>query len=452
MRLQDQQREAIARQAPREILIHAGAAALFTVALWGFAPQRGLLLAWLGAALLAGAGFGLLLHRRGVGSREFLAWRLWLGTQWGLAALFAHTDWPSPLQALLHALVAVLVIGALSGNLTRASYFVVFSVPALAAHSLNALAIGGETGLALALIDLMLMAVLLVLARRIAVFAGNAVRMHNKTAELEERLQWTARAFRDQQIRSKREEALARQVFDRLTRQTSEDASEINRWVYATGSFSGDLLLYADSPSGCLNILFCDFTGHGLPAALGAIPVSGVFYTMVRKEYAPGAIAQELNRRLEEMLPPDYFCCATLLRVSPERTTMQVCNAGLPPVLVIGENGNIRHRLDSHQLPLGITQSGPEISEQTSRLESGDVVYLFSDGLIESENARGEMFGLARLERKLAYAAPNDSRVDTVRNAVVDFIGVCEPSDDISLIELRPGAHAQLARALARAS
>ncbi len=407
---------------------------------WIYAPTLlTLVLGWWAAlaGVAAGGWYLFATIRRSRLVRAHIQQRLLLGALFGGFAFFIDTSWPGVVVALTN---AALVIAAALLLRVRAIHPVAYAAlvaPMLLIFGGAVSVLGSDLSAALVVINLVMAGSLVLEAREIARLAGNRALLLTKTQELEERLSWTTKAFQDQQLRAKREEALARQVFDRLTQQKHQQLAEISSWVCANGSFSGDLLLHSQSPSGNLNILFCDFTGHGLPAALGAIPVSGMFHTMTQKEYSPLDIAREMNGRLASMLPADYFCCACLLRITPDRKRMEVSNAGLPPLLVVNGAGELKSRHRSQLLPLGIHHSDPFVHLETVELVPEDVVYLYSDGLIESENLYGEMFGLERLEHQLCRPASAGGRIDAVRDAVVEFIGAGEPGDDISLIELK---------------
>ena len=70
-----------------------------------------------------------------------------------------------------------------------------------------------------------------------------------------------------------------------------------------TDTFSADIFLAHHCPSGDLNVLLGDFTGHGLAAALAAIPAAEIFRSMTAKGFAPQQILHEMNRKLHAQLP-----------------------------------------------------------------------------------------------------------------------------------------------------
>ena len=80
---------------------------------------------------------------------------------------------------------------------------------------------------------------------------------------------------------------------------------------YLRSIFNGDLLLATRTPSGSMYVMLGDFTGHGLPAAIGAIPVAEVFYGMANKGFSIAAIVAETNRKLRAILPTEVFFSKT---------------------------------------------------------------------------------------------------------------------------------------------
>jgi serine phosphatase RsbU (regulator of sigma subunit) len=80
-----------------------------------------------------------------------------------------------------------------------------------------------------------------------------------------------------------REQEIAQSVFINAIQGNNISNPNIKATIRPAGTFSGDMLLSAYSPSRDLYFLIGDFTGHGLSAALGAMPVSEVFHAMTSK-------------------------------------------------------------------------------------------------------------------------------------------------------------------------
>ena len=147
-----------------------------------------------------------------------------------------------------------------------------------------------------------------------------------------------------------------------------------------------------------MHLLLGDFTGHGLPAAIGAMPLADVFYRMTGKGHSLVEILHESNAKLRRILPRGVFCCAPLLNISFRRRTVDFWGGGLPAGYVLRQGSAERVPLVSRHLPLGVLDPDSFRDDYESySLELGDRVFLLSDGVLEAQNERDELFGEQRL-------------------------------------------------------
>lgn len=240
-----------------------------------------------------------------------------------------------------------------------------------------------------------------------------------------------------QQDMLEQEEALARHVFAQLTLGGEHRIPGIHSWNQPMGSLSGDLIHTARGPQGQSYVLLADFTGHGLPAALGALPASSVFLAMAGKGLPLESIACELNNKLHQLLPVGYFCCAVLLELSADRHEISVWNGGLPPVLINRWGQDDFERIPSHALPLGVVDADSfEAKAHHLGFDSRDVLYAYTDGLTEAENIDGEMWGSERLESFVREHAQGSLILPSLIDAVLDHVNLAPASDDISVLEI----------------
>lgn len=264
------------------------------------------------------------------------------------------------------------------------------------------------------------------------------VRDITKRKEAEAELEKALTELTHKQTELEEEERIARHVFENITASNNENIPEISFWCEPMGTFSGDMMLSAVLPSGGIRIILCDFTGHGLPAALGAVPVSTINSAMAKKGLPLEVLMNELNNKLNELLPTGIFCCIAGIDLDVTRTHAQIWNAGLPEVLVVSQAGDITQRIVSSHLPLGvIAYKDDELSCCDIQLGVGDSIYALSDGLTEAENDAGEMFGQQRFELLLMNKTNEDGRLVDIKNRVEIFVGKAMPTDDISLIEIK---------------
>ncbi|QXH50056.1 fused response regulator/phosphatase [Pseudomonas fakonensis] len=254
------------------------------------------------------------------------------------------------------------------------------------------------------------------------------------------RLQATVLEQRDQITRHHHhllnEQRVAKAVFDKVAHSGCLSAPNIRYLQSPYALFNGDLLLAAFTPSGDMHVLLGDFTGHGLPAAVGAMPLAEVFYGMTAKGYGLVETLREMNAKLKRILPVDMFCCALLLNLSFQRGTVEVWSGGMPDAYHLAENGEVLGVLPARHLPLGILP--PEQFDDSTHvlpLTEGERLLLLSDGVVDTGDAQEHLFGVHRLQQVLAANREPARLFDEVMQALARFGG--EPRDDISLCDVR---------------
>ncbi len=234
-----------------------------------------------------------------------------------------------------------------------------------------------------------------------------------------------------------RDEEVAEKVFNTAITTANVQPDSLRSILQPAGLFSGDMILTSYTPSHDLDILVGDFTGHGLSAAIGALPASEIFHAMSKKGFTGPQILERINEKLNLILPTGMFMAAQFVRVRHELDHIEACNSGMPDILILdSEKRNIKHRIASKTLPLGITTSFSTSSNfQYIPLKMGDRVILFSDGAIESRNNEGQLFGQEQLESAL-QASSSEFSIDTGLSSINTHNHDCPQDDDISLIEI----------------
>ena len=197
--------------------------------------------------------------------------------------------------------------------------------------------------------------------------------------------------------------AAADHLYDRIANMSDTDLPCLQVLSKPLARFSGDIVLSAPRPSGGINIFFGDFTGHGLPAAIGALPVAEVFYGMTQKGFGISDIIEEINKKLLYILPENLFCTACLVELEQEGKMLAVWNGGLPDMLVIDQDSWIKHRVISDHLPLGVTEMHKaDLETVFVEVASSDSVFWCSDGVSNAVNKQGEKFGQHNIDQALA--------------------------------------------------
>ena len=232
------------------------------------------------------------------------------------------------------------------------------------------------------------------------------------------------------------EQRAAKAVFDKVAHSGCINAAPNIRYLQSPYAlFNGDLLLAAYTPSGDMHVLLGDFTGHGLPAAIGAMPLAEVFYGMTAKGYGLTQTLREMNVKLKRILPVDMFCCATLLCLSAQRRAVEVWNGGMPEGYVHEVATGRRTPLMSRHLPLGVLSAEAfDDSTEVWPMALGDRVFLLSDGVLDTADANDQLFGAERLQQVFAANREPDRLFEGIEQALAAFRG--QARDDVSMVEI----------------
>lgn len=211
----------------------------------------------------------------------------------------------------------------------------------------------------------------------------------------------------------------------------------------------GDFFDFISMPDGCQAIFIGDVTGHGLHASVVMSLLYGFIHRAARAGCAPLATVREVNGFLQSFAVRsrefDHYFSATLFFgiIDPATLEMHYVNAGHPAPLV--RRGDEIFSLCPTAPPVGFFDE-PKIGMKPFKLEKIDRLLLYTDGVTETANSRGELFGLERLQQVLRqngydhleflerlFAAIrsfgcDDSPADDCTAIVLDFHGLQEVS------------------------
>lgn len=160
----------------------------------------------------------------------------------------------------------------------------------------------------------------------------------------------------------------------------------------------GDYYDLYHNPGAELGLLIADVAGHSIGSALIAMSFRTTFRLYLDTMGSPGTLFERINDSLHQELSKSGSFLSTFFGTfNPGTRSFQYVNAGHnPPVLWVAREQRFL-RLEEAGLLMGILP-GQTYEHATLGLGSGDVLVLYTDGIVEAENQRGEFFGLERLE------------------------------------------------------
>ena len=250
--------------------------------------------------------------------------------------------------------------------------------------------------------------------------------------------------IRDRNRQLLEEQDVAKRVFDNIAHTGCLNSTNIRYHASPMSIFNGDILFACPRPAGGMQILVGDFTGHGLPAAIGAMPVAEIFYGMTSKGFSGSDVLREINQKLGRILPTGMFCCAAMIQADFHLNQLQIWNGGLPDGVLVKRDGILKS-IASRHLPLGVLGAARfDAGMEIFRTEPGDTLLMMTDGVMEAENRHGDMYGEDRLKRSLDDAGNAGSPFDAVMAGIHAFTGKRPEQDDVTLLSLEMVEEAEL--------
>lgn len=203
-------------------------------------------------------------------------------------------------------------------------------------------------------------------------------------------------------------------------------------------AIGGDFFDYIDLSGGEFAFALGDVAGKGAPAALLTAVLQGIFAAQVSNGGHPAETLSRVNQALIRRAIESRFA-TVMYGVLTVDGRLTYCNAGHNPPLVISKN-EVRH-LEKGGLILGLFEHAT-FEQETVRVNPGDLVVVFSDGVTEALSASGEEYGEERL---LACVRRNmglevQGILDAVLADVRAFCTGANQSDDVTAMVLRYGA------------
>lgn len=212
------------------------------------------------------------------------------------------------------------------------------------------------------------------------------------------------------------------------------EGADIDAVSIPAGAIGGDYFDARVARSGALFMCMADVMGKGLRAALLSLSLRSSFRSVLCYEERHCGIINVLNQVVgEELRRAGAFATFCLLSFERGSRTLACSNAGHYPPLIYS-NGHATYFGGAGQA-LGLSENCPAPVAETARLAPGDVVVLYTDGLVEARNPPGEKFGKERLQRAMEESVA--LRASGIRDAILSrlfsFTDGQEQRDDITL-------------------
>lgn len=199
----------------------------------------------------------------------------------------------------------------------------------------------------------------------------------------------------------------------------------------------GDYYDFFPFPDGRVGMALGDVSGKGMPASLMMMALHARVQVLAEDPGDLAAFMTRLNKATCVNCPGNRFITFFFCVLDGSAGELRYANAGHNPPVLLRASGEAE-LLEGDGPPLGIFPMAP-YGELNARLEPGDVLALFSDGVTEATNAAEEEFGEERLIEVLRRhrAGPAEAILQAVRTSLAEFAAGAPPADDITLVIAR---------------
>jgi len=183
-------------------------------------------------------------------------------------------------------------------------------------------------------------------------------------------------------------------------------------------------------------VVIADVVGKGIPAALLVSAIRATVYALVGQELALRAIMRRANRFFHESVEEGRFVTLFYAVLDVPTRRLIYVNAGHPPPIVLRAEGDVR-LLEEGGIPLGLFEA-PRFFEGFARLRPGDLLALYTDGVVETMDSKDEIYGRRRLIDTLGGV--RDATSQEICSVVIQDVrrfGGSQTQDDRTLVVVK---------------
>lgn len=245
------------------------------------------------------------------------------------------------------------------------------------------------------------------------------------------------REARERELRVAREIQMGILPSD-LTRCTSDTGLDITAFIEPAKQVGGDFYEIARVTDDCVIVVIADVMGKGIPSALFMAVAMTLLRAIARQTQKPDEILARLNSELEAQNPRKMFVTMSCLAFELSTGRVTGASAGHNPLLLIPSSGAPRFVFPSSGMVAGMRPDRSYKSE-TLRLNPGDTLLLYTDGITDAENVAEEQFESDRILRCFSGGAPRTAKEVLARilGEVRAFATGAPQIDDMTLVAVR---------------
>ncbi|KPJ77460.1 MAG: hypothetical protein AMJ54_08035 [Deltaproteobacteria bacterium SG8_13] len=215
------------------------------------------------------------------------------------------------------------------------------------------------------------------------------------------------------------------------------DVSGVSIYCDQTG---GDYFDYFHLSDGRLGIVVADASDHGIGAAMHMTSARGMLLYGTQHNGSPAALVGEVNRLLaRDSSRTGWFVSMFLVEIDPQRRTLRWVRAGHEPAILYDPGQEKTEILNGEGIALGVDPNYHFEEEALDGWPPGSILVIGTDGIHETRNEQGQMFGRQRLHAivRSNSTAPAEAIQRTIVDRLIEFRGSAPQEDDITLVVVK---------------
>lgn len=203
---------------------------------------------------------------------------------------------------------------------------------------------------------------------------------------------------------------------------------------------SGDYYDIIPLREGKFAMVICDVAGKGVPASLVMVMIRTIIHLIASSSRSTAQIVSWINKGIAGKIDIDRFATLSFFTFDPATGALQYSNAAHHPAMIYRAAAGSVEQLDTDGLPIGIEREA-RYSQRETRLANGDIIMMYTDGVVEAMDSRGRQYEDERLKSIFVDNASlgAEDLLKVIRTDIDVFVGNAKQHDDQTLMLMKMG-------------
>jgi len=201
---------------------------------------------------------------------------------------------------------------------------------------------------------------------------------------------------------------------------------------------SGDYYDVIQTRSDKVVIAVGDVAGKGVAAGLVMVMIRSILHLVTNTDRDISTVLTWVNRGITGKIDMDHYATVSLASVDLSTGEVDYANAGHQPMLVYRKSSDAIETLEIKSVPLGVERV-TDYPQRRASLEDGDIVVLYTDGLVEAMNAQGKQYGRKNLGSIVMrnHELPAREIANRIQQDLANFVGAARQHDDQTVLVMK---------------